>query len=54
MSIQSTPNGQQDHSDDAAPAKLEWQAPALTSFKPVSETESFTGLQPGDGINNAS
>lgn len=39
---------------EAAPAKLEWQAPALTSFKPVSETENFTGFNPGDGLNNAS
>jgi hypothetical protein len=34
--------------------KREWQAPLLTSYQPVSETQAFTGIQPGDGINNAS
>jgi hypothetical protein len=39
--------------DNELPEKHVWQTPAVTSFKPVSDTQGISRV-PGDGISNLS
>ena len=40
-------------SNDQPQDKLRWEAPAVTSFKPVTETQGIS-YRIGDGYNNLS